>query len=123
MRKTFLLISISLFSFLLLINFAEAQVVCPGTPCPGGEICIENPLCAENLEDLILAIATFIFWVATALAPLMIIIAAFYFLTSGGNPQQIAIAKRIILYTVIGYAIILLSRGIIAIIIEILEVT
>lgn len=122
MWKIFLLIPILLFSSFLLINSAEAQVVCPGTPC-GGEICIENPLCAQNFEDLILAIANFIFWVATALAPLMIIIAAFYFLTSAGNPQQIATAKRIILYTVIGWGIILISRGIIAVIREILEVT
>ena len=88
-----------------------------------GQVVIDNPLASDSIEDLIEGIITFIFWVATALAPLMIVIAAFYFVTSGGNPQQVQIAKRIILYTVIGYAIILLSRGIIAIIIEILDVT
>jgi len=105
------ILSCLLFSFFLLPNFAKAQIT------------IENPLRADTITELIEGILNFIFWVATALAPLMIVIAGFYFLTSGGNPQQIATAKRIILYTVIGYAIIITSKGLILILKEILGVT
>ena len=99
-----------MFSFFLLPNFA-------------GAVTIDNPLASDSLTDLIDGIINFIFWVATVLAPLMIVIAAFYFVTSAGNPNQIAIAKKIILYTLIGYAIILLSKGLIIILREILGVT
>lgn len=85
-----------------------------------GQITIENPLQAESLEDLIYGIIDFIWKVATAVAPLMIVIAGFYFLTAAGNPQQIDTAKKIILYTVVGYAIIMLSAGLILVIKEIL---
>jgi len=89
----------------------------------GQTIKIDNPLKAKNLEELVEGIINFIFWVATALAPLMIVIAAFYFVTSAGNPKQIDTAKKIILYTVIGYGIILLSKGIIIVLRDILGVT
>jgi len=85
-----------------------------------GQITIENPLEAESLEDLIYGIIDFIWKVATAVVPLMIVIAGFYFITAAGNPQQIDTAKKIILYTVVGYAIIMLSAGLILVIKEIL---
>ncbi|HDZ54762.1 MAG TPA: hypothetical protein ENI19_03900 [Candidatus Nealsonbacteria bacterium] len=106
-----IILSYFLLSFLLMPGFAGADVI------------IDNPLASDSLEDLIDGIINFIFWVATVLAPLMIVIAAFYFVTSAGNPQQIATAKKIILYTLIGYAIILLSRGLILVLREILGVT
>ena len=88
----------------------------------GQIIKIKNPLNASTLEELVEGIINFIFWVATALAPLMIVIAAFYFVTSAGNPKQIETARKIILYTLIGYAIILLSKGFILVLRDILGV-
>lgn len=77
-------------------------------------ITIENPLEADTIEELIDAIIDFIFWVAVALAPLMVLIGAFYFITSGGDPAKLQTAKNIILYTVIGLAIVMLSKGVIS---------
>jgi len=91
--------------------------------CPADAVCIANPLNACTLEDLAINIANFIFMVATALAPLMLVIAGFYFVTSSGNPQQVETAKKIILYTLIGYGIIFISRGLIFIIRDILGTT
>jgi len=95
---------------------------CPGTTCPAGQICIENPLCAESFEDLLNAIVNFIFWVALAVAPMMIMIAAFFLLTAAGNPQRVDKAKQIILWTVIGLAIILLAKGLISVLRQIIGV-
>jgi len=53
----------------------------------------------------------------------MIIVAAFYFLTSGGDPEKVRTAKRIILWTFIGLIIVLLGKGIISIIWQILGVS
>lgn len=124
MKKTFLKISLILilFSLFLIVHPVAAQDQDCEILCPPDTICITNPLEYCTLGDFIYAITDFIFWVATALAPLMIVIAAFYFVTSAGNPNQIATAKRIILYTLIGYTIILLSKGLITVIKGILGV-
>lgn len=97
-------------AFLLISSSVLAAV------CPVGSICIENPLEAESIEELIEAIINFIFWVAVAIAPLMIIIAGFYFVASAGDPGKIRTARDIILYTFIGLLIIFLAKGVIGVI-------
>jgi hypothetical protein len=84
-------------------------------------ITFENPFEDLTFEKLIENIINFIFWVAMAIAPIMIIVAAFYFLTSGGNPEKVSTAKKIIFYTIIGLIIIFLAKGIPAIIRQIIE--
>ena len=76
----------------------------------------------QNLtfEKLIENIVNFIFWVAMAIVPIVIIIAAYYLLTSGGDPEKVRTAKRIIFWTFIGLIIVLLGKGIISIIWQIL---
>lgn len=58
----------------------------------------------------------FAFYIALAIAPLMIIYAGFLWITSAGEAAKIQTAQKIILYTSIGLGIILLARGLIAII-------
>jgi len=86
-------------------------------PCPPpGKIALCNPLSAHTLPDLINKIIDFIFFIAIALAPLLVLIAGFYFITSGGDPGRVKTAKDIILYTFIGLLIIFLAKGIISVI-------
>ncbi|MBZ9573062.1 hypothetical protein KJA17_02695 [Patescibacteria group bacterium] len=77
---------------------------------------IENPLDVESIPELIDNIVQFIFWIAVVLAPLMILVGAFYFITAAGDPKRVETGKKIILWTIVGLAIILFSRGIISII-------
>jgi len=83
---------------------------------------IKNPLEYDTFGELIEAIIDFIYKIALVLAPLFIVIAGFYFVTAAGNPAQIETAKKIILYTLIGFLIILLSKGLIAVIQNVLGV-
>jgi len=76
----------------------------------------QNPLEYETFGELIDAIIKFIFYIAVVIAPLMAIIGAFYILTAGGDPKKIGTGKNIIIYTLIGLAIIMLARGLIAMI-------
>ena len=76
----------------------------------------KNPLIYNTFGELINAIINFIFNVALILAPLFIIIGGFYFVTAAGDPAKIETGKKIILYTLIGLLIILLSKGLIAVI-------
>lgn len=120
-------------SYILLIIFAAGVILstcqsvsaiattCPGTSCPAGQICIENPLCAKSFEDLLNSIINFIFYVAMAITPIMIMIAGFFLLTAGGDPKRVDTAKKIILWTVIGLAIILFARGLISVLRQIMK--
>jgi len=79
-------------------------------------ITVQNPLKYTTIEELIEGLIDFLFWAAVAIAPLMVIVAAFFFLTAGGNPDKIRTAKNIILYTVIGFTIALLAKGLISVV-------
>ena len=82
---------------------------------------IKNPLGAENFRDFIEAIITFLFNVALAVVPLMVVIAGFYFVAAAGEPARVQTAKNIILYTIVGFIIILLAKGFIALLEQILQ--
>lgn len=88
----------------------------------GGIIEIQNPLLAGEFEDIVENIIDFIFKIAIVLAPLMILVGGVLFVTAGGNLTQIAQARRLIVWTGIGFAIVLLSKGIVVIINQILGV-
>lgn len=108
---------------------------CDGTPCDPGLECLRgkcrgcpegtlicNPLQACEFEEIIDNIIDFIFKIAIALAPLMIVIGAFYIMTAGGDTNRVTTGKNIILYTLIGFAIILLAKGLVAVIKQLLGV-
>jgi len=107
--KKFLLIFISLTLILPVLVLSQA-------------INIENPLQSPDFEVIIDNVIDFIFKIAIPLVPLMIIYAAFLFVTAGGNISQIDQAKKIIVWTTIGLAILLLSKGIYVMITELLGV-
>lgn len=95
---------ILLFSFIVLI-LSPVLVL--------SQIEIPNPLRATSFEELINNIIDFLLALAIPLAALMIIVAAYYFVTATGRPEQITTAKNIILWTLIGFLIILCAKGII----------
>jgi hypothetical protein len=76
----------------------------------------QNPLEYETFGELIDAIIKFIFYIAVVVVPLMLIIGAFYLLTAAGDPKKIGTGKNVIIYTLIGLVIIMLARGLIAVI-------
>lgn len=88
----------------------------------GGIFRLENPLEAKSFEELSNRLISFIFNIAVVLAPLMIIIGAAFLITSGGDPKKVTTGKTIIIYTLIGLAIVLLAKGIMVMIEEILGV-
>ena len=77
---------------------------------------------AEHVEEIIDNVIDFVFKIAIVLAPLMVVIGGFLLLTAGGNISQVGRAKSLLLWTAIGFLVVLLSKGILAIINQILEV-
>ncbi len=94
----------------------------PPWDSPENQTCICNPLATTNFEVIIDNIIDFIFNIAIVLAPLMTIVAGFLFVTAGGNLEQINRAKAMITWSIIGFLIILLAKGIMAVIESLLGV-
>lgn len=79
------------------------------------QIDIPNPIEAESFDVIINNIIDFIWGIALVLAPLMIVWAGILLVTAAGNSDQIRKAKNIILYTLAGFIVILLSKGLVTI--------
>jgi len=77
-----------------------------------------NPLIWDDIITFIWAAIISIFSQSIVLAVLMILIGAYVIATSGGNITRVQLGKRIIIWTIIGYAVMLLARGIIMFIIR-----
>jgi hypothetical protein len=103
----FQLLGISLLIFLPLISQATK---------------IENPLTAQSFESLIDTLISFIVTIGVVVAPIVILYAGFLFMTSGGEPDKVKMAKNLILYCLIGLGILLLGKGLISVIKDIFQV-
>lgn len=106
----------------------EIAGFCPKDNCkvaPGETTIIpfslDNPIQATNLIELIDVIAGWLFAIAIPIAVAMIVYAGVIFLISRGDTTKVAQAKKILLYAVVGLAIILIGRGFITLIESILN--
>lgn len=78
-----------------------------------GVIEIQPPIEARTFAELIGHLINIIFTIALVLAPVMIIIGAFYFLIPSEGGKNIETGKNIIKYTIIGFIIIIAATGIV----------
>jgi hypothetical protein len=85
----------------------NAYCLCPPTPDP-------------TLSAVLERITNYIFWFATAITPILILAAAFLFMTAAGDPNKVQTAKRMIIYILAGYAIVLFARGLVYVLGDIL---
>jgi len=75
---------------------------------------ITNPLNYTTFDQLIKAIIIFLRNLALVVTALVIVLAGFYFVTAAGDPAKVTKAKQMILYALIGLAIVLAAEGIVA---------
>ena len=92
----------------------------PEPPVSGRSIRIDNFLGFENIEDVIFAVIPKLIQLATPIVAIMVIWAAYMLLFSPANPDLIKKARLTLLWTVVGYAILLAGSGLAYIIKEIL---
>lgn len=78
-------------------------------------IAICNPLTTEKFTDVVDRILNILFFISIAIAPVMIIVAGFKLLTGGGDPKNVTSARQMLMWTAIGFGIILLSKGLVII--------
>ena len=89
-----------------------------GDESVGGEgIPLHNPAGSnKTIAELIHNITSGLVTVATPIVAIMVLIGAFQILFATGDPEKFKRGKKTILYTIIGYAIILVASGITSII-------
>ncbi len=121
--KIFAVLTIIVLSFWLFTTFVLAQEDFGGTT-GGLPIELDNPLGPNTtITSLIQKILEFLVLLGAPVATLMIIIGAYQMLFAGGSPEKFETGKKTILYTVIGYIIILLALGLASVIKDILGVS
>ena len=112
-KLSLLLVSALLFTTRVINVFADGVV---NTGGPGIEL--PNPLGTESIAELLNRIAGWLFTLSIPLSAIMIIIGAFQIMFAGGNEEKIKTGKHTIVYTVVGFAIILSISGIVLVIKE-----
>jgi|GEM_PF-4622546 hypothetical protein len=73
---------------------------------------IQNPLKCANVIGCLKLVQSFMLTAITPIGVLATLYAGFLYLTAGGNQEKLAMAKRIILYVVLGSIIIGAAAGI-----------
>ena len=102
----------------LVLSQAAPPSATPPPHLPQGlaSITFKNPIHATSVQALINSTINYIFLLSLVIAPLMILVGAFYLMTSAGDTKRVDTGKKIIFWEVVGFAIILFSRVIISII-------
>ncbi len=88
-------------------------------PC-AGTICFENPLSSLTFWQIFNRVIGFGLVAGLAIGPIMLLYGFFRFITSAGDAKKVSDAIQIIKFTLIGLGILLLARGILAILIQLL---
>ena len=71
---------------------------------------------AQEVLDLVMRITNWIFTFLIAVVVIMVLVAGYMFVTAGGNPDQQAKARTVLIYALIGFAVGMIARGIIALV-------
>ena len=107
MNKTLLLIIICGI-FLVVVPFVAQAVEIP------------NPLLCDNAQCLVDKAGAIIRPIAIAIAIVMLIVSGIQYITSSGDEEKIRKAKKTMLYTVVGLAIVIAASFLIGVVQEIL---
>ena len=82
-------------------------------------VTIKNPFGeGSTLWDIFSKIVNFMFVLSLPIAALMIVIAAFFFLTSMGDPEKVKRARQLILWAIVGVIVLFLSKAIVNLLLE-----
>lgn len=96
--------------FLGFAGVAFAQFVPPNLTFP-------NPLApCGDIPCVVGKIINVLFVLAVPLVAVLVIIGGYQILFSAGNPEKVSLGKKTILYSTIGFVVILLAKGVVLLI-------
>jgi len=119
-NKLKILIGLNILVLVIMPSFVFAQDSC-GHNCTGsGVICIPNPLKACTIPEVIDRIVNILTVLIMVFSVIMVLVSAWHFITSSGDPLKIKSAKNTLLYAAIGVIIALFAKIFTSFIVEIL---
>ena len=86
-------------------GFASAQPATPTQSIPTGITT------AQGFIDLLSIITDWIFVILLVVAVIFIVLAGFQFITGGGDPAAVSMARTKLIYAAVGVGVALLARG------------
>jgi amino acid transporter len=95
-------------------------IILMAVPLVADALKIDNPLKYDNISDIIKAITDLLKVLAIGVGTIMIIISGLQYITSAGSEEKAGKAKKTILYTIIGVAIVIAVDFIVGFVGEIL---
>lgn len=96
-----------------LISFLVSPVVALAQP---PETMTEIITGGGDIITLIDTVANWIFAILLAVALIFILLAAFQFLTSGGDPAKVTSARQSLVFALVGVAVAFLAKGLVAVV-------
>ncbi len=103
--------------------FVSNKVLANGVPGGGGKpgtIKLDNPLGTDSIIKIISNILDWLIIYSIPILALMILIGGFQILTAKDSPEKVKSGRQTIMYAVIGFVIILISKGIALILLNII---
>jgi len=91
---------------------AQAQTTGGGT--------LQNPLGNTTFEGVVQKIITGLLQIATPIVAIMVIVGGFMIMTAGGNSEKVKKGRDVVLYAVIGFAVILFAQAVVFILKDLL---
>lgn len=105
------------------LAYAEVNIIdpsfCNDNETKNSSVCQstkKDPFTGSN--STLLTIANILAWIGGVIAVVMLIYAGFVYVTSSGDDGKIKSAKNIILYSIVGLVVIVVSRIIVAFVID-----
>lgn len=81
-------------------------------------VTLQSPIQATSIPEVIERLTNFIFTLALYLLPVIIVAAGIFFITASGKVENIEKGKKLIIYGITGFVIILAASGLIRLIRE-----
>jgi len=86
-----------------------------------GGTTLPNPLGSNNIMVIINNVLNYLIYISAPIFALMILIGGFQILTARDNPEKIKSGRSTIMYASIGFVIVLISKGVALILLNILS--
>jgi hypothetical protein len=95
---------------------AEGALFSLGVGSANNPISLPNPISATSFTQVVANITQVLLEIAIPLTAIMAIIGGFQMMTAGGDPEKFSKGRKTLMYAAIGFAVVLLAGGLVAII-------
>ena len=112
---TVLLLAVAIMPTVVLAQFTPGGGF-GGSQVEEGNIGTVGAQTGQDIVDLIMALVNWFAWIVGLAAVVMGLYAGFLFITAGGDEKKVGSAKSILIYSVIGIIVAILSFGIISVV-------